>query len=165
MIEQTKNVMIPEFQKGLVSYIPACDISVDILGSFFLSLRQSSADIYFHPHPLTSSEAKNISKYTGDDLYFVQRINAEMCGYGILRGWDEGFLVPSLGIAIHPHFRGKGLAIEFMKFLHEQAGAKGADKVRLTVTKRNVNAIKVYQKIGYTLSSHDENTLVGFFTL
>ncbi len=165
MTEQAKHSTIPALQKGLLSYVPASDVSVDKLASFFLSLQRNSDENYFHPHPLTTSEAENITMYTGNDLYFVQHIDAKICGYGILRGWDEGFLVPSLGIAIHPKYRGKGLGLKFMEFLHEQAKNKGAHKVRLTVTKSNVSAIKMYQKIGYVLNSHDENTLVGCIIL
>jgi len=44
----------------------------------------------------------------------------------MLRGWDEGYETPSLGIAVHPDARGLGLARTFMGFLHAAASFQGA---------------------------------------
>ena len=52
----------------------------------------------FHPHPLTCEYAERICHYDGGDLYFGLRVYWRFLAYGMLRGWDEGFAVPSLGI-------------------------------------------------------------------
>ena len=49
--------------------------------------------------------AKKIATYEGDDLYFLQIKDNEIAGYAMLRGWDEGYTIPSLGIALHPDFQ------------------------------------------------------------
>ena len=81
------------------------------LAQFFSAIVVNKDDLYFHPHPFTSEMAKKIAKYEGDDLYFLQIKDNEITGYAMLRGWDEGFTIPSLGIVIHPDFRNQGLSI------------------------------------------------------
>jgi hypothetical protein len=66
----------------------------DALFNFFLELRASGDDKYFHPHPLTKKEVFNIVNYKGKDIYCVMTDANKIIGYGILRGWDEGYEVP-----------------------------------------------------------------------
>ena len=90
----------------------------------------------------------------------------EVLGYGILRGWDEGYEIPSLGIAILPRVRGAGLGRVFMHFLAAAAKCRGAQKVRLRVMSRNARAIRLYQSLGYEFSAdEDGGHLVGFLEL
>jgi len=132
------------------------------LCSLFEDLLSGGDYHFFHPHPLTASEAKKKIKYSGQDLYFLQISNGTLCGYGFLRGWDEGYEIPSLGLAIHPKFRGRGLGEKFIFFLHEQARNHGAKKVRLTVAADNKAAIYLYSKLGYRFCQKDETALEGF---
>lgn len=122
-------------------------------------------DQYFHPHPLTDVEVDKLIQYNGEDLYFLQTKNRKLCGYGFLRGWDEGFAIPSLGLVIHPDFHREGLAKQFLMFLHEQALSKGSNKVRLTVVEENISALRLYQKVGYQLTKISKNTYEGFIRL
>ncbi len=64
---------------------------------------------WFHPHPLTAVEAARPCAYDGRDLYYAAVTGDAVVAYGLLRGWDEGYAVPSLGIAVHPAARGLGL--------------------------------------------------------
>src|SRR5205823_2006359 len=80
------------------------------LAAFFEALRANGDERTFHPHPLTRDEARRRCHYRGKDLYYVATDGARVLGYGMLRGWDEGYAVPSLGIAIAPGCRGVGLA-------------------------------------------------------
>ncbi len=67
----------------------------------------------------------------------------------MLRGWDEGYSIPSLGIAIHPAARELGMGRLLMNFLHVSASRRGASQVRLRVQNENINAIKMYESYGY----------------
>ncbi len=78
---------------------------VEKLVQFFKDIVTNKDDLYFHPHPLTHEMAKKIATYEGDDLYFLQIKDNEIAGYAMLRGWDEGYTIPSLGIALHPDFQ------------------------------------------------------------
>ena len=135
------------------------------LAQFFSALVVNKDDLHFHPHPLTNEMAKKIAKYEGDDLYFLQIKDNEITGYAMLRGWDEGFTIPSLGIAIHPNFRNQGLSLEFMEFLHNQARAKGATKVRLKVYSNNAGARHLYENLGYSFIDEENGQLIGYYEL
>ena len=135
------------------------------LAQFFEDIIANKDDEYFHPHPLTYDTAKKIAMYEGDDLYFLQIKDNEITGYAMLRGWDEGYAIPSLGIAIHPNFRNQGLSIEFMEFLHDQAKAKGATKVMLKVYRGNTGARQLYESLGYSFSNEEKDQLIGYYEL
>lgn len=91
--------------------------------------------------------------------------DGEVLGYGLLRGWDQGYDVPSLGIAIRPDRRGQGLGILLMHFLHAAARQRGALRVRLRVHPGNARARDLYEKLGYRFEGEERGELVGFFEL
>lgn len=135
------------------------------LVDFFLALEAAGDSKQFHPHPLTAEEAEKRSRYTGKDLYYILVEGARILGYGMLRGWDEGYEVPSLGVAIHPGERGKGLGKALMCFLHAAAQRRGARKVRLKVYPDNQNAIRLYTRLGYRFEGMEGQQLVGILDL
>ena len=135
------------------------------LANFFLDLKESGDEAHFHPHPLNEEEARRLAGYCGKDLYYVIVDRDRVLGYGMLRGWDEGYKVPSLGIAIHPLVRGKGLGKLLVEFLHAAARWKGAEKIRLKVYPDNMHAVRLYEKLGYIFQDKDSEQLVGFIDL
>jgi len=135
------------------------------LAEFFRALKDAGDDKHFHPHPFTDEEAKRCAQYLGKDLYYVLIEGDKVLGYGMLRGWDQGYEVPSLGIAMHPSVRGMGLGELFMHFLHAAARRRGASKVRLKVYPDNTAAVTLYKKLGYTFQSEEAGQLVGFIDL
>lgn len=140
----------------------APDLAVP-LGLFF---EKNSAEAHFHPHPMTQSEAVRVCAYCGDDLYAVAISRGQVLAYGMLRGWDQGYTVPSLGIIVAPEARGTGLASIFTHFLHHNARLKGAEVVRLKVYPDNLRALALYRSIGYCFDgSMEDAQLVGFFDL
>jgi len=116
--------------------------------------------IFFHPHPLTWEGIKEAVDKKTKDIYILV-FDEKLIGYGILRGWDEGYLVPSLGIMISKYARGKGYSVPFMKQLHKISKERGAEKIRLTVYKENKTAISLYNKLGYTFSEKNDDELIG----
>lgn len=135
------------------------------LAEFFQTLREVGDEPNFHPHSLNTEAAKKLVSYTGLDLYYVAVAGATVLGYGILRGWDEGYEVPSLGIALHPAVRGLGLGRTFMYFLHSAALQKGARRIRLKVYPTNTPALELYKGLGYKFESMEDDQLVGFLDL
>ena len=131
---------------------------------FFQALEESG-DIYnFNPHPATENIINELATHSGLDLYYLLIERDKILGYGLLRGWDEGFEVPSLGIAIHPSTGGRGLGESLMLFLHSEARKRGSKKIRLRVRVKNRVAIKLYRKMGYILKNEGskDEYLIGF---
>lgn len=133
----------------------------DSLARFFELIRANGDEAYFHPHPLTPAEAGARCSYRGPDIYVAAIVRGEIVGYGMLRGWDEGHEVPSLGICLHPDIRGSGLARPLMEYLHREAWRRGADRIRLTVDPSNEPACRLFRSLGYELAPVDSR-LVGY---
>jgi ribosomal-protein-alanine N-acetyltransferase len=119
----------------------------------------------FHPHPFTRDKARAIANYNGKDVYLGLFDNSALEGYGMLRGWDQGYDVPSLGIYLSPSARGRRWSPLLMAALHDQARALGASRVRLKVYPDNEVALRVYTRLGYRFTSEEENQLVGYVEL
>ena len=119
----------------------------------------------FYPHGFSHEDAYRLCNYTGKDLYYVITNDEDIVGYGLVRGWDEGFEVPSLGIYVSEKYRGKGIARMFMSFLHLSAKLKGAKQMRLKVYKDNLKAICLYTSLGYAFKEHDDDQFVGVVDL
>lgn len=134
---------------------------VGALEVFFAALKDAGDERQFHPHPLNRAEAERRVRYTGADLYYVLMDEDRVIGYGMLRGWDEGYEIPSLGIAVHPAERGKGLSRFIMLFLHAAAKRRGAKKVRLTVLPDNEPALRLYRELGYAFRDMGDGRLEG----
>ena len=150
--------MIPErlSKKHLSSFI-----------AFFERLRQDGAEDFFHPHPYTPKSLEEVIRLSeeGVDEYWVGLRGSEIAQYGLLRGWQEGYTRPSLGIAVAPGYRGLGLARALMVYLHQRAIARGAMEIILKVNRRNQTAIKLYLALGYKLDEGDSQNLIGKLNL
>jgi ribosomal protein S18 acetylase RimI-like enzyme len=104
---------------------------------------------WFRPHDLGPSGARAIAGYAGRDVYLIGFVGRVPAAYGMLRGWDEGYEVPSLGIAIRDGYRDQGLGRQMMRALHRVARERGADRVRLRVAPGNRRARHLYATLGY----------------
>jgi [ribosomal protein S18]-alanine N-acetyltransferase len=135
------------------------------LADFFRALIEAGDEKFFHPHPLNSAEARKLAHYHGNDLYYLLTEGNRVCAYGILRGWDEGYEIPSLGIVVHPRDRGSGLGTTLMHFMHVAARRRGAKKIRLKAYPENSAALKFYQSLGYRFDSDEDGQLVGVLAL
>lgn len=137
------------------------------LANFFQALRDNGDADFFSPHPADAETIGQLARYNGKDLYCLLVEEEKILGYGLLRGWDEGYQIPGLGIAIHPSARGSGLGKVLMNFLHVSAFRRGASKVRLRVLESNEKAIGLYKSLGYVFEEDVKQAgyLVGYKSL
>lgn len=142
--------------------VKAAENIKDLIIPFFNSIN----DGYFTPHPFNEGQIDKIIK-EDKDLYYFAIFENRIISYGMLRGWSEGYSIPSLGIYIDEKYRGIGLGKMFMNFLHASAKLHGAKEVRLTVIKTNISAISLYKKIGYSFGENciNDNKLVGYINI
>lgn len=132
------------------------------LAEFFREILERGDDRFFHPHPFTQAQATAICTYAGRDEYYGVVYGDCIVGYGMLRGWDEGYEIPSLGIYIRAEARGRGLGELLMGRLHTAASVRGTTRIRLKVDRRNHVARKMYERLGYTFRTREGEQLVGY---
>jgi GNAT superfamily N-acetyltransferase len=135
------------------------------LAGFFEQLALTTDVHYFSPHPFTREQAHEIATYKGKDLYYVLTAGSGVAAYGMLRGWDEGYARPSLGIAVGRQWRRCGLGRLMMSFLHAAARIRGVSSVRLKVMETNLGAIELYRSLGYQFNTREGEYLVGIVNL
>jgi [ribosomal protein S18]-alanine N-acetyltransferase len=139
---------------------------VDGLAAFFEHLERTGESLHFHPHPFDRATAQERCAYSGADVYCVATVGGRVLGYGMLRGWDAGYAVPSLGIALRQESRGTGLARTIMLYLHTQARLMGAQRIRLKVYPDNARAVGLYRTLGYEFGETlEQGQLVGTLQL
>lgn len=123
----------------------------DALARFFKLLKTRGIEKFFNPHPLTAELANELANYQGKDLYLILLEDGEVLGYGMLRGWEEGYEIPSLGIVIHPDAQRQGKGRLLMNYLRAAAQQRGVLRIRLRVHPYNHLAVNLYQSLGYNL--------------
>src|SRR6187551_2771100 len=74
---------------------------------------------WFRPHDLGPAGARAVADHTGRDIYLIGFLDRVPVAYGMLRGWDEGYRIPALGIAVRDGYRDRGLGRQMMHALHE----------------------------------------------
>lgn len=115
---------------------------------------------FFQPHALTPEAARRLSQHSGHDVYAMLLDDGRPVAYGMLRGWDEGYMTPFLGIAVRRSARGKGYGRLMMAHLHHEARARGATQIRLRVHPDNVVARRLYESLGYRYIGEDRSELL-----
>lgn len=141
-----------------------------LLEEFFRGLVGSGSDVTFHPHAFDPPTAAWICGHAAGDTTACDEYHAVLEGerivaYGMLRGWSEGYAIPSLGIAVLPECRGRGLAHRLMHHLHGVATDRGATAIRLKVYRTNTAAIRLYESLGYRLDGFSTTELLGHVPL
>jgi ribosomal protein S18 acetylase RimI-like enzyme len=138
------------------------------LSSFFTALAADHETVrFFHPHPFTSEFAADLCAKTAvrKDRYYVASFHGIIIGYMMLRGWDEGYAIPSFGVCTHPALRDVGLGQALLAQAVAECQAVGAARLRLTVFKNNERAAHVYRKFGFVFQDKNEHELVGVLDL
>ncbi len=136
------------------------------LAAFFEALAADEEAVhFFHPHPFDAASARSICEGAGrrKDEYFAAFEEGEVVGYGMLRGWDEGYVVPSFGGCVGARNRGQGLGRALLRHAVECAAARGAPQVMLKVYPENRVARSLYESEGFTFTERasDGVQLVG----
>ena len=85
----------------------------------------------------------------GDDRYFGAFAGGRLVAISMLRGWNDGYDVPSFGIAVDHREHGKGVGAALTDFTLDRAPWLGADQVRLSVYASNEVAHSMYLARGF----------------
>jgi len=126
------------------------------LREFFKAIK---GDKFFHPFPFTKKTIDKITK-ADKDIYSVAIEEEKITGMFMLRGFDEGYDIPSFGIIIHPDYRGRGMGTSGLEEAIKICKRLECKKIRLTVDEDNKIAKRIYKKAGFKFNKN-----IGFKTL
>jgi ribosomal-protein-alanine N-acetyltransferase len=152
-----------------LSVRPLVPDDAEALGDLLVHLGADPDARHFHPHPMTREEAGLLAGgFPGRrDEYFGAFVDGHLAGYGMLRGWDEGFDIPSFGVAVDAEARGRGLGRALLRYAIRRARDRGARTLMLKVHTANPGARDLYLSEGFVFADTPDDTgqLRGTLTL
>ncbi|MCP4971776.1 MAG: GNAT family N-acetyltransferase [Arcobacter sp.] len=122
---------------------------------------------YFHPFDFNENSIKNILKKTKLDQFFGIFINELLIGFYILRGFDEGYTIPSYGVMISQKFSKFGLGKLSLQHAISFCKINKVEKIMLKVHPKNLTAKRIYESFGFNQSGMDKknNNLIYYKNL
>lgn len=103
----------------------------------------------FDPFPLTDQEARRIALEPRRDGYYVAVRADRLVGLSMLRGFDEGYAIPSFGIFVDHQVHGQGVGRVLTAWTIEAARRRECPAVRLSVYSTNSVARGLYASLGF----------------
>jgi len=120
------------------------------LERFYRENNRPDVTAQFHPFPLTDERAEFIACAAHCDEYYAAfSREGRIVGMAMLRGWDEGYEIPSLGVVVDLACRGRGIGRRLCDWAIGRARERGCRRVRLTVQAGNAPALKLYRSLGF----------------
>ena len=103
----------------------------------------------FDPFTLDAVQARRIALELRRDRFYLALRKQRPVGFSMLRGFDEGYVIPSFGIFVDRDSHGEGIGRALTAWTIEQARALGCKAVRLTVYAANLPARRLYESLGF----------------
>lgn len=123
----------------------------DALAELFTRNDRDAVTRTFDPFPLTADVAHRLAEHAGRDRCFgAFDPTGELVAMSMLRGWDEGFEIPSLGMLVDHEHHGRGIGGAVLDATIAAARGLGAGAVRLSVYATNPVAHRLYRGRGFT---------------
>lgn len=129
---------------------PVSANNVDELVALFAANRVPAVTATFDPFELTDEEARRIALEPRRDEYFVARGPTGLVAMSMLRGFDEGFEIPSFGIFVDRRRQGRGIGSWLTQWTIGWSDDHGHPAIRLSVYAGNPRAIGLYRSLGFT---------------
>lgn len=120
------------------------------LADFFERNDDDSATRHFHPFPLNRLSAEALLKEKRRDSFFALWQEDRIIAFSMLRGFDEGYDIPSFGLLVDRHDRNKGLGRYLSDWTLLWADRSGIEAVRLNVYSDNPRAKALYESLGFS---------------
>jgi RimJ/RimL family protein N-acetyltransferase len=101
--------------------------------------------------PLDSTRAFVLMNIDRGNPHFVAEHDGQIIGWcDITRETDPSCQhVGTLGMGLHPDFRGLKIGEQLARTVVDEAKTKGFVRIELTVNPQNNNAIRLYEKLGF----------------
>jgi len=116
----------------------------------FSSNRVPAVTSTFDPFELTADAARRIALESRRDEYFVARGPDGLVAMSMLRGFDDGFEIPSFGIFVDHRQQGRGIGRWLTEWTIRWADGHACPAVRLSVYASNPRAADLYRSLGFS---------------
>jgi len=142
-----KNVEIKELQSDQASTLSALILNTP-----------KDHTKYFVPFSFEEDSITKIISDAVNDKFFGVFINDDLAGFYMLRGFDQGYEVPSYGVWISEKFSGLGLSKLTLQHAITFCKINGLKKIMLKVHPENTVAKHIYENFGFKQVGFDDKT-------
>ncbi len=115
----------------------------------------------FNPFPMSAESARKIAHLPRQDRYYGALMANRIICLSMLRGWDEGYVVPSFGIIVDYRYHSLGVGSRLLEYTIRQAQALSCSQIRLTVYSSNSPAVHLYRSRGFIEQTRESVNLMG----
>ncbi len=133
-----KNVELKELQSNQASNLSALILSAS-----------RAYTKYFTPFSLKEDSIKKIINEAIKDKYFGIFVVDHLVGFYMLRGFDEGYEIPSYGVWISEKYSGLGLSKLTLQHAISFCKTNSIKKIMLKVHPENTIARNIYESFGF----------------
>ena len=130
---------------------------LDALATFLERNDVAAVSSTFDPFPMTRRTAEELLLPTSGDRFYGAFSSENLIAFSMLRGWDQGYEIPSFGIVVDSAAQRRGLGRRFTEWTVEQARSLECPAVRLSVYADNEPAYAIYRQLGFL--EHERHTV------
>jgi RimJ/RimL family protein N-acetyltransferase len=113
---------------------------------------------YFTPFALDVATLTRVLSTKVRDVYLGLYWEGRLAAFCMLRGWDEGYEVPALGVVVAEEYRGKGVGTLTLELARVISRLRGSSELMLKVHPRNEAARALYIRAGFRETEVDPRT-------
>jgi ribosomal protein S18 acetylase RimI-like enzyme len=128
---------------------PIQETDYEGLATLFRDNNRPEITRYFRPFPLTANSAYQITLTRHLDRSYVAVEDGRIVALCMLRGWDEGYATPSLGVLVDYRHEDSDLERQLIEFAIDEARRLGCARLRLTAEASNTRGLALFEALGF----------------
>jgi RimJ/RimL family protein N-acetyltransferase len=110
---------------------------------------------YFIPFSFEEAAITAMLTRAVKDRYWGMWVGSDLAAFFMLRGFDEGYAMPSYGVAVAEPHSGKGLLKLSLQFALTWCKVNGVARMMLKVHPDNIIARRIYERFGFQYDGED----------
>jgi RimJ/RimL family protein N-acetyltransferase len=122
---------------------------------------------FFTPFDFDQATISNILDKRKQDVYMGMYWQNRLVGFFMLRGWDEGYEVPTYGVLVDEKFSGYGLTTASLRMAKTICKLCRSPRIMLKVHLSNSRAKRIFERAGFIQTGIDRenDTFIYHFDL
>lgn len=123
--------------------------------SYLLLNSKKDYSKHFIPFPFDQKSIESVLCNAIKDKFYGVFVSGTLVGFYMLRGFDEGYSIPSYGVWISEQFSNKGLSTLTLQHAISFCKINSIKKIMLKVHPDNLTAKHIYEKNGFIQTGTD----------
>jgi RimJ/RimL family protein N-acetyltransferase len=139
-------------------------LRVDDAAALSLMLRSQKPSYarFFTPFGYDEQSIAVVLARRGEDVFMGLYWRDEVVAFFMLRGWNEGYEIPSFGILVDEKYRGDGLEMLSLETAKVICKLRGAARIMFKMHPENISVRAVARKTGFVktgVEAHSGNVI------